>query len=429
MTMTTCLTLDIVMQSSPVHSVGVAMSGPSFMARSGEPLEPLPQPPSESAAAAAKGRTRREVIPSSYQGQWVVHIPVSQVTVTRFIAQLFPSSASVGCAAQPHAAQVASQAVSAVVNASRCAWLKPTPWSEPQQSTWWKPSEQLSVVVQPLSKVGNVVVPPHIPGCGAGQVFLLHAVPAVQVAPLATHLRFAGSQQPLPQSAPLQHASPGPPQVTQVPSPQARPDALHASPAQQGWPAPPHTEQTGLSPPPLQATPSAVQVRPEQQGWPAAPQATQVVAEQVTPLPVQVVRPLPPALGSVQHIWLDAPQVPQLPSLQVPPMLGHAEPDATQVRSTQQPPLEQPLPGQQGWPGPPHCAHNPLLQALPSAQSPPAQQVCPGAPHAAQVSLLVQLLPDSQLRSAQQAPPADPQFLKAALFLVQAENANRTKTA
>src|SRR6185437_11961777 len=104
----------------------------------------------------------------------------------------------------------------------------------------------------------------------------------------------------------------------------------------------------------------------------------------------------PPALGSVQHIWLDAPQVPQLPSLQVPPMLGHAEPDATQVRSTQQPPLEQPLPGQQGWPGPPHCAHNPLLQAL---------------------------------RSAQQAPPADPQFLKAALFLVQAENANKTKTA
>ena len=112
---------DMVVQSSPVHGGAIAMSGVLFIAMSPEPLEPLPQPASQNAAAAARGSTRRDVIPSSYQGQCVVHIPVSQVTVTAFIAQLLPSSASVGCAAQPHAAQVASQAVSAAVKASRCA--------------------------------------------------------------------------------------------------------------------------------------------------------------------------------------------------------------------------------------------------------------------------------------------------------------------
>jgi len=68
-------------------------------------------------------------------GQCVVQVPVSQLTVTALIAQLLPSSATVGCAAQPHAAQVCSHACSAVSKASRCAWLMPTATSEPQQST------------------------------------------------------------------------------------------------------------------------------------------------------------------------------------------------------------------------------------------------------------------------------------------------------
>src|SRR3954465_8611432 len=117
--MTTFLMLDVVMQSSPVHSGSGAMSGD--MAMSIDPLVPLSQPKTRRPAAAAQDRLRRKLIPPAccVYGQCVVHVPVSQLTVTAFIAQLLPSSASVGGAAQPHAGQVTSHEVSAVLKVSR----------------------------------------------------------------------------------------------------------------------------------------------------------------------------------------------------------------------------------------------------------------------------------------------------------------------
>jgi hypothetical protein len=49
----------------------------------------------------------------------VVHLPLLQATVTFLMSQVEPSSARVAWAAQPQAAQVASQAASAVVKAAR----------------------------------------------------------------------------------------------------------------------------------------------------------------------------------------------------------------------------------------------------------------------------------------------------------------------
>ena len=92
---------------------------------------------------------------------------------------------------------------------------------------------QLVEAVQPLSKTGNGWPPPHWPATGVGHLLLLQAVPTVQAAPLATHFWFAGSQQPLPQSAPLQQASPGAPQAAQMSLLQASPEALQVAPAQQ----------------------------------------------------------------------------------------------------------------------------------------------------------------------------------------------------
>jgi hypothetical protein len=103
-----------------------------------------------------------------------------------------------------------------------------------------------------------------------------------------------------------------------------------------------------LLPPSVQASPSLVQVRPEQHGWPAAPHATQVVPEQVAPPPVQVVVVLPPPpCGTVQHIWLVAPQPPQLPLLHAM-LFEQLVPEPTQTRFTQQPPPPHELPAQQG---------------------------------------------------------------------------------
>ena len=107
-------------------------------------------------------------------------------------------------------------------------------------------------------------------------------------------------------------------------------------------------------------------------------------------------------------------------------MFGQAEPDAVQTRSTQQPPLEQELPAQHGWPGPPHCAQTPLLQLSPVSQSWPAQHAWPGPPHAWQVPPTHEP-PPLHVRSAQQAPPSEPQLLNALLWLVQPESAPSDK--
>ena len=73
--------------------------------------------------------------PSYAYGQCVVHMPVSHATVTAFIAQLLPSSALSGCAAQPQAGQVSCHVCSAVLKLSRWLWLMPSANIEPQQSS------------------------------------------------------------------------------------------------------------------------------------------------------------------------------------------------------------------------------------------------------------------------------------------------------
>lgn len=72
-----------------------------------------------------------------------------------------------------------------------------------------------------------------------------------------------------------------------------------------------------------------------------------------------------------QHAWPILPHAPamQPPFEHIPWVPGQAEPLATQVMLlvSQQPPLAQLLPSQQGWPGPPQAAHLPPLQVIPEA--------------------------------------------------------------
>jgi hypothetical protein len=57
----------------------------------------------------------------------------------------------------------------------------------------------------------------------------------------------------------------------------------------------------------------------------------------------------------------------------VPVNDGHVEPEGVQTFCTLQPPPEQALPGQLGWPAPPHEAHTSLTQADPPPHCRPAQ--------------------------------------------------------
>ena len=65
-----------------------------------------------------------------------------------------------------------------------------------------------------------------------------------------------------------------------------------------------------------------------------------VPAEQVTPAAVHE----PPA----QHVWLTPPQLPQLPLVQVPPIIGQVDAAAVQALFTQQPPPPHAFPAQHG---------------------------------------------------------------------------------
>jgi hypothetical protein len=76
--------------------------------------------------------------------------------------------------------------------------------------------------------------------------------------------------------------------------------------------------------------------------------------------------PLPQALPLVQHGWLLAPQVVQVPAAQ------------TVVVAVQA------IPAQQGWVTAPQVAHVPFAQTEPLAQMVP-QQGCVAIPHATQV--------------------------------------------
>ena len=102
------------------------------------------------------------------------------------------------------------------------------------------------------------------------------------------------------------------------------------------------------------------------------------------------------------------PQVPQLPSAQVPPTPGQTEPEPVQVPLRQQPPPPQVFRSQHVSPGPPQGEQTPALQALPAAQASPRQQASPASPQLAQVPESQR--PSVQLPSGQQASPTAPQL-------------------
>lgn len=217
---------------------------------------------------------------------------------------------------------------------------------------------------------------------------------------------------------------------------------LFTPPGQQGWLAPPHAlpwllqlplSQVPSTPPQgiwlatqrpaLQQAPASLQLLFAQQGCPAAPHAVAVPFTQAFPAVVVCPeatqleppqQPPPEQVLPVQHAVPGRPQRRHCPALQLPPV-EHIDPPATQTAlcASQQPPLVQALapwqqgcpaapqavqtsfapqaspapvqalPAQQGWPGPPHCTHELLLQvrsALPQVRF--AQQACPGPPHA-----------------------------------------------
>jgi hypothetical protein len=145
---------------------------------------------------------------------------------------------------------------------------------------------------------------------------------------------------------------------------------MHAAPAQQVSPAPPHAAHT----PPVHARAGSPHVFPAQHASPAPPHATHVfeAASHVAPLAVH---------APLQHAAPIPPHVPQLPLLHVPPRPGHAEPLAMHMFASQQPLLSQLAPAQHGWPGPPHCWQTPPTHAPAEHGGLAAQQAVPSAPH------------------------------------------------
>lgn len=149
-----------------------------------------------------------------------------------------------------------------------------------------------------------------------------------------------------------------------------------------------------------------------QQRWPSSPHAAQVLFRQSVNGAVQSTL-LP------QHAWPAFPHVPPWhpPALQTPWPPGQADPSEMQVVPfwSQQPPLRHTLPGQQTWPGPPHCAQTPLLQArVALPQESFAQQGWPAPPQSAQVLLPAQpRFAAAHRPPPQQGWPAAPQVLQA----------------
>jgi hypothetical protein len=231
------------------------------------------------------------------------------------------------------------------------------------------------------------------------QVLLLHSVLAsVQVlppqqgwpaAPQATHALFWHSVFAAVQ-VPLQQGWPAPPQLPHAPfwqtprlvpqelpllmqlPPTQQPPALHALPAQQTSPPPPHAAQVP-TPAPLQTELVSVQTRPVQQGAPTEPQVWQRPPRHCTPAPMHV--------RLAQQGWPARPQATQVPLTQA--VSGSLQPTP---------------PGQQAVPLVPHAMH------APATQVPPVQAV----PAAMQVPFWQQP-PEAQVLPAQQAPPAPPQ--------------------
>jgi hypothetical protein len=86
-----------------------------------------------------------------------------------------------------------------------------------------------------------------------------------------------------------------------------------------------------------------------QQSCPEPPHETQLEPSHTALVAVQ--------LSPLQHDWPSPPQVPHAPLLQVPRPPVHDVPLALQLLPTQQPPLSQELPSQQGWLVPPQVWH------------------------------------------------------------------------
>jgi hypothetical protein len=142
----------------------------------------------------------------------------------------------------------------------------------------------------------------------------------------------------------------------------------------------------------LHAVPLALQVSPAQQASPEPPQATQLPLLHATRLAVHT--PPPPPTPAVQQGWPLAPQVPQEPLAQVPPM-EQLSPAPAHRSFTQQPPPPQAPAEQHGWPGAPQVAHTSApprpVQIVPAAvQAWLGQQASPAAPHAS-VDVLVEV--------------------------------------
>jgi hypothetical protein len=177
-------------------------------------------------------------------------------------------------------------------------------------------------------------------------------------------------QVPVVQVLSAQHACPEPPQAVQVPVTDTI-DIWQANPvaqvlfAQQGWSEPPHAAQVPVVEPadvwqrfPGKHTPLLPVPVPRQQGCLAPPQGTQLED------PPEVWQTV---LVAVQRLFVQQgsfkpPHSPQAPAVQTSVLeVLHALPSALQVAVppvplvTQQPPLRQRLPGQQGWLAPPQA--------------------------------------------------------------------------
>jgi hypothetical protein len=100
-----------------------------------------------------------------------------------------------------------------------------------------------------------------------------------------------------------------------------QPPPLQLSPAQQASPVPPHFTQMLL----WQVVPAPQAAVPRQQGSPGPPQATH------EPPVAAVVHRAPGSQLVPQQACPRAPQPEQWPALQLPPVLPHADPEATQV--------------------------------------------------------------------------------------------------
>lgn len=108
------------------------------------------------------------------------------------------------------------------------------------------------------------------------------------------------------------------------------------------------------------------------QCWPVA-QGGQVPPPQSTSVSLPFLMPSLQVADAVQTPLLQTwPEAQELPC-------------ATQVPPTQQPPLEQVLIAQQGWPGPPQATQVEPLQTVPALQVPPLQQGWPALPQPVQM--------------------------------------------